>query len=76
MRAIRHARGLTVIYCNLCREPVEDVEQAVEDGWIPDYWDEHKDREVCSPVCEACAVFALDEDENGYYLPVRLTVIR
>lgn len=63
-----------MIRCNLCGETVPDVFQAIREGWAPSYWDEHQDREVCEPVCEACALFVLETDRDGAYLPVCLTV--
>ena len=51
-----------------------NVLEAVEDGWIPSYWD--GDVEVCEPVCPHCVYWYLRfNEDSGYYEPRPLPAV-
>ena len=40
-----------MIYCTMCGSGVESLEQAIEDGWIPTFWDGETSHEIACPSC-------------------------
>lgn len=42
------------VSCCHCEASVADVEAAIEAGWVPGYWDDATDEDVCEPVCPVC----------------------
>jgi hypothetical protein len=52
--------------CCFCNRHVESIEQAIEDGWYPDFW--KGDVNYQGPVCEECQKTCLFTDESGEYV--------
>ena len=50
-----------MIYCTMCGSGVESLEQAIEDGWIPTFWDGEICHEIACPSCTG-TYLALGED--------------
>ena len=49
--------------CCFCRKHVDDIEDAVEAGWWPDFW--HAGTNYEGPVCPACSNKHLTFDASG-----------
>ena len=57
--------------CEFCGQ-TEVLEQAIDAGWIPCFWDEANNAEVLGPVCVACQAIhgvVYDDDFGDYKLP-------
>ena len=52
-----------MIQCYFCRASVPDVETAIENDWIPSFYDGN--REISEPVCPACTSARLELGEDG-----------
>lgn len=52
------------MYCSLCGTEVEDIEDAIEQGWLPSFWDGEIQREV---ACAKCADTLLQYKDDGEY---------
>lgn len=51
------------IECFFCREQTENVESAIDAGWIPSFYD--GETETAQPVCPVCRVDHLHRDNDG-----------
>lgn len=51
-----------MVECYFCGRQVADVDQAIDAGWIPDFWD--GEDEVGEPVCPECCEAKLQYDED------------
>jgi len=49
------------MYCSMCGTEIESDEQAIEDGWLPSFWDGETHHEVACPNC-ADKFLAVGED--------------
>lgn len=56
------------VNCYFCDTRIE-IGAAINDGWIPSFWDEAKCVEVCIPTCPTCveAGQIKFDAENGDY---------
>lgn len=52
--------------CCFCGKYVEDIEQAVEEGWYPDFW--HLEISYQGPICPECQQKYLETDEDGEFV--------
>ena len=54
--------------CCFCGKTIGSVDEAVEDGWIPSYWDSDNQCEIDDPVCPDCTAEKLVYDaQNSDY---------
>ena len=62
------------LQCCFCVTRVASVDEAVDHGWIPDYWD--GDANIDGPVCPHCAATMLrfNEEYGDYELAGRIVV--
>ncbi len=62
------------LQCCFCSIRVNSTEEAIDQGWIPDYWE--GDVNIDGPVCPGCAATMLRyNDEHGDYdLAYRIVV--
>ena len=51
--------------CCFCDKPVASIEEAVDLGWCPDFWNE--DLQYQGPVCPECQCEHLETDEDGEF---------
>lgn len=52
------------IVCSLCEiTTVKDVETAIEEGWLPDWWDKHDNQHA--PICPSCAMVFTELGKDG-----------
>lgn len=52
--------------CPFCLRTMPPLEQAIEEGWHPDYWCGGKCFD--QPICPECVALHLVEDANGEYI--------
>lgn len=57
------ASSLDGISCSMCNIFVPDLEEAMEQGWYPDWYD--RDDQQQGPVCPACAKKYLRRGADG-----------
>jgi hypothetical protein len=48
--------------CAICGIEVETIDQAIENDWLPSFYEGEKEH---GPVCSSCAVTMIDVDEDG-----------
>lgn len=48
--------------CVICGIEVDSIEEAVDQGWIPYFYDKQIE---CGPACPNCSETLLEIDENG-----------
>ena len=51
--------------CCFCDKPVASIEEAIDLGWCPDFWNE--DLQYQGPVCPECQCEHLETDEDGEF---------
>ena len=39
------------MYCSICGTGIESIDDAIDAGWLPSFWDGEIEREVCCPSC-------------------------
>ena len=54
------------IECFFCGERTENVESAIDAGWIPSFYE--GETETAQPVCPVCRVDQLHRDNDGEYV--------
>lgn len=52
-------------YCSFCGRAAIDVEDAIEHGWIPSYWEAGGEHEISEPVCGECVEKHIEADADG-----------
>ena len=52
--------------CCFCGQYVKDIEEAVEEGFYPDFW--HHEVQYQGPVCPDCQKEHLETDEDGEFI--------
>jgi len=50
------------VKCAICGTTVESVEQAIDLGWIPSFWEQEKEY---GPACAGCSETLIQVDEDG-----------
>jgi hypothetical protein len=48
--------------CSICGIVIDDIEKAIEEGWIPSYWDGEQQHD---PACAGCSQAILENGEDG-----------
>ena len=54
------------LVCVLCGVHQPNIEEAIDAGWVPTYWD--GDNELDGPVCADCAEKHLDTDGYDWFV--------
>jgi hypothetical protein len=52
--------------CCFCGKVVEPDEEAIEEGWYPDFW--HHEVQYQGPICPDCQKEHLETDEDGEFI--------
>ena len=52
------------MYCSICGTDIESIDDAVEKGWLPYFWDGDTQHEVCR---DNCAATLIQVGEDGEY---------
>ena len=39
------------MFCSICGTEIESIDDAIEQGWIPSFWDGDIHHEACCPAC-------------------------
>ena len=48
--------------CSICGIVVDDIEKAIEEGWIPSFYDGEQQHD---PACSGCSETILEAGEDG-----------
>jgi hypothetical protein len=52
--------------CCFCGKYAEDIEEAIDDGWYPDFW--HLEINYQGPICPDCQCEHLETDKDGEFV--------
>ena len=55
--------------CDLCRKVMPEIKEAINQGWVPSYWD--GDEECSGPVCPDCVAKYLDTEYTSLELVLK-----
>lgn len=43
-----------MLQCEICLDEVQDIDSAIDNGWIPSFWDHNSETTEFGPCCGAC----------------------
>ncbi len=52
------------MYCSICGTEIDSIDDAVEQGWLPSFYDGDVQHEVC---CPSCSETIIQVGEDGEY---------
>ena len=52
------------MYCSICGAEIESIDDAIDAGWLPSFWDGENEQEVC---CPSCSEIMIQVGEDGEY---------
>lgn len=56
------------VECYFCHRRIDGVEAAIEEGWIPSFWDAGDEYETPEPVCPGCIDTHLEPADDGEFV--------
>jgi len=51
------------MYCSICGTEIESIDDAIDAGWLPSFWDGEKEHEVACPTCSETVIQAGEDGE-------------
>ena len=51
------------MFCSICGTEIESIDDAVEQGWIPSFWDANVHHEAVCPNCSETIIHVGDDGE-------------
>ena len=52
------------MFCSICGTEIESIDDAIDDGWLPSFYDGDFQHEVC---CSNCSETIIQVGEDGEY---------